>query len=154
MSAYVVPKLCIDLLVSGMIDNKVWFPFSRKYAGEMDPTELGLMLWKENAASVMSRYPDDDYEDYAYVNTYKFKRYHDIKPALLAQTVGCYDYNACEHDEYETSEAKQAVDALVWSLMKRLPGYEAAPYGASDESEIEGLYLKGAVSLMDMIGGR
>lgn len=154
MSAYVVPKLCIDLLVSGMIDNKVWFPFNGKYAGEMDPTELGLILWRENAASVMYRYPHDDHEDYAYVNTYKFKRYHEIKPALLAMTAKAYDYNACEHSTYETSDAKQALNALVWRLVSMLPGYDKVPYAPSDESEIDGYYLKGAVSLMEMIGGR
>jgi len=42
--------------------------------------------------------------------------------------IACYEYQSCEHPEWETSEAKQFCDALRKHLVEQLKGYDEAPW--------------------------
>jgi hypothetical protein len=105
MSAYVVTKTHIDVLVSALIEFKVYITLDRKhygYAKEMNPTEVGKLLWLENVRSVTHRYDldvsecrnrQDEHAEYVdAIVGYRFEQYHGIKPGPLAHAVGCYEY--------------------------------------------------------------
>lgn len=86
--------------------------------------ELGQMLTDENDKSVCARYRE---EAHGYVYTDEPTTYHD-SPIAVLKLINGYDYQACEHDGWETSAAKAAISALRNDLIRKLPGYEDAPW--------------------------
>jgi hypothetical protein len=181
MSAYVVSKPHIDLLVQAAIagpsDGHGWKiggePFSyyhdserhaveigaepgeRSVWGELvGPSVLGQRLTDENVTSVEGRYPDTNADrgdlpgpcDAYYMGPYVFEAFRAsgrrlcvpgmpeaIEPPAtiveIAKAVSCYEYQSCEHDGWETSEAHAFCQALTEALLHSLPGYDAAPWG-------------------------
>lgn len=125
----------------------------------MTPDEFGDMLMRENVRSVMDRYPDtldggdvpgptDEFwrAPYRYPDAVKpmvpgmaaivVAAHPDIAANVRHLTsvealkcIHCLEYQSCEHDEWETSEAKSALDTLAREIVGRLPGYSAAPWG-------------------------
>jgi hypothetical protein len=106
--------------------------------------QVGRMLWKENIRSVCHRYPEKDRAElseafsgyreaaeYADAETYRFRRLLDTLPALpaLLKAIDCYEYQSCEHPEWEVSSARAFCQALRKTLIQQLPGYDAAPWG-------------------------
>ena len=120
----------------------------------MTPAEFGDMLMRENVRSVLHRYPDtmdggqtpgptDNYWERPY--TYPLQT-TPIVPGMTAivmapprgahvryltsaeafKAIHSLEYQSCEHDEWESSEAYRALCALKDSLERRLPGYSAA----------------------------
>jgi hypothetical protein len=105
-----------------------------------DPTvadATGAMLIAANLASIHHRYPDTRdggavpgpalaYWDEPYVARF-------VHPAPTAveglKLLDCYEYQACEHPEWPTSEAQSFCDALRSRLIHELDGYDAAPWG-------------------------
>lgn len=189
MSAYIVSIEHIDALVrvalSGAKDGEggmpgdrlTWSidsaqPWSRENVRElvpyegfgtnfqpMSPDEFGDMLIRENARSVIGRYPDtleggtmpgpvDEYwtAPYQYPDGVK-----PMVPGMSAIVVAahpnmtraarlltcvealkcihCLTYQSCEHEEWESSEANSALQALTSRVTHSLPGYDAAPWG-------------------------
>jgi hypothetical protein len=99
------------------------------------PSDLGDLLVIENVRSITARYPDtldgepmpgpiDAYWDAPY--SYAPGRRLTCAEALKA--IDCYEYQACEHDEWADSEAKRFCDGLRASIVGVLPGYSAAPW--------------------------
>lgn len=128
MSAYLVSKQNIDVLVSGLILHDVWIPTTNKLAKEMDPDVLGRVLWAENVASLIYRYRDD-MSDYMFVPEYKFSGVPNLTPGMIAKIMHCYEYQSCEHPTWEQSDAYKIITALAHELLKSLPGYNEAPWG-------------------------
>lgn len=118
------------------------------------PAEFGDMLVRENVRSVIHRYPDvleggqapgptDNYWERPYAYPLQTKP---IVPGMTAivmapprdahvrhftsaeafKAIHSLEYQSCEHDEWESSEARRALDALQQALVRRLPGYSAA----------------------------
>jgi hypothetical protein len=48
----------------------------------------------------------------------------------VIKSVHCYEYQACEFDGYENSLARQICKDIVAASIRRLPGYDDAPWGA------------------------
>lgn len=91
---------------------------------------VGEMLMRTNIASVNFRYDE---------NTPV--RYHHRAPRRTTWSVGeilkavnCYEYQSCEHDGWNRSQAKAFCAALKEHLIREVPGYEAAPWGIDDSS--------------------
>lgn len=53
-----------------------------------------------------------------------------IKPVEILKSVGCYDYQACECADYEASDAAKLVGRIRSYAIARLPGWDAAQWGA------------------------
>ena len=91
--------------------------------------EIGQMLLAENVKSVMHRYDDCDGSpdslpgpcdwDYTYP---KHASYcgceHLMTPARVFQACDGYEYQSCEHDGWDTSEAKAYIEALQSRAMR------------------------------------
>jgi len=158
MSAYIVDKVHIDLMVSAAMDtNKgqssyafsYYNPFGidnarRRHEVNLDTADqIGRMLLTENIRSVAFRYNDTDIdnlpgpidatrpEDYVWVD-------HHIKldPAEVAHLIGCYEYQTCEHDEWHTSDAQAFCHTLREEVLGNLPGRADSPWGWS-QSDID-----------------
>jgi len=107
VSAYIVDRAHIDVLVQGLAESEI--------VTEVDPDELGRILWRENLASVAYRYPNDgdgerpgpmDFRDND-VETYIYRRpTKPISRGALMAAVECYDYQSCEHPGWRISQAR------------------------------------------------
>ena len=155
MSAFIVDKEHIDLLVTAGLEFRSYGPLSwwheatgKRY--ELTPQrahEVGQMLWAENLASLVGRYPNDgsgerpgpiDFED-DMVLTYRYQRIPGVPDiATVAKAVHCYEYQSCEHDGWKTSQARAFCQALEHACVTRMPGYEAAPWGFTDRNYFVG----------------
>ncbi len=114
------------------------------------PSLIGQRLVDECVASVHERYPDTDPEkgdlpgpcDAYYMGPYVWEPYRcgstrslrrsipaPASVAVIAKQIAHYEYQSCEHDEWEASEAHAFCRALAEALLQSLPGWEAAPWG-------------------------
>lgn len=164
MSAWFMSKRDIDVLVSALVEFKVWLSLDGKNYGsvgeKIDPTATGKLLWLENARSVTDRYDldtsesrdkQDEHADYVEaVLGYTFHQYHMLKPGPVAKLAACYEYQSCEHDEWETSVAKDIIARLNDRLVRFLPGYEGGPWGINTDDDLALICSPGAVSLSQL----
>lgn len=134
MSAFVVSSEDIDILVTAHLALN-----GCAYSNERADA-IGRELWQENIKSVAYRYdmPARHGEHAEYLKAleaYAFEPIH-AKAAAVAKIARCYDYQACEHPEYESSSAKRIVDELMATFPETLPGYDDAPWGIADDADL------------------
>lgn len=153
MSAFMVTKAHIDALVLTAIygpnvtDNHrstgSWYGPSHlrgKTARLEDADGIGRMLMVENLHSIHARYPQTitnpdstpGPEEQYWKMEYTFPQ-PDFPAKLLTpiralKTLICYEYQACEHPEWDDSQAKCFCSQMKDSLIARLPGYDEAPW--------------------------
>jgi hypothetical protein len=85
-----------------------WREAHRRQLTRHTANDVGAVLLDENQDSVNYRYNDDELEE-----IYQFKDvpgYPD--PRVVLQAIKCYEYQACEHPGWATSEAKRFCEAL------------------------------------------
>jgi hypothetical protein len=147
MSAWIVSTRHIDVLVQAATRPDAYGPLRYSYEPHApeDGTRvsvvctqtdaLGRMLLAENIASVAFRYPDDTFDElpgptkktapaaYRYTDPGTFPIVDELK------AIDCYEYQSCEHPQWERSEARAFCQALRHRLVMRLPGYDEAPWG-------------------------
>ncbi len=125
------------------------------------PSVLGQRLLDERVASVHSRYPDTSPDegglpgprDAYYMGPYVWEPYlrsetrliaHGMArvippPAatvVIAKQIANYEYQSCEHDSWESSEAHAFCRALAERLLRSLPGWEEAPWGIDGRAAV------------------
>jgi hypothetical protein len=120
MSAFIVSKKTIDYIVSAYVKFADVFTVG----SDFDPDKIGQMLWDENHKSVNYRYGEK-----SKAPKYKFSKIADVDPVVAIKQVHCLDYQSCEHDGWEKSQAFKFGHRLISILASSLPGYEAAPWG-------------------------
>jgi hypothetical protein len=153
-----VSKEHIDALVATAIDGPVDEPgpaFSRWHdsmrwnceriipgvldAYDYEETEhlLGEMFIKENLSSIHCRYPDtlQDPEntpgpcEQYWLQEYRLPRGTARLTCVQAlKALDGYEYQSCEHPEWEASAARQFCNAFRSNLISSLPGYDAAAW--------------------------
>lgn len=148
MSAFMVGKIHIDLLVDcafkGPRDHRgpQGYPLYRPYwkgrlLTDISENDLGDAFIKENLSSIHYRYPDTFAKlenTPGPINNYWLQPYELTRPkhALTVveafKALNCYEYQACEHPEWEESDIAQFCKAFQGSLIKCLPGYHEAPW--------------------------
>ena len=146
MSAYVVSDSHIDAMLTVIADGpadstrdlRQWRDATRwaeilpdRYA-DPDParlTALGVMLLRENIASVDYRYPSHKGETADPAETYLYHRARRPNVIEAFKLIDCYEYQACEHDGWKTSAAAELCNKLRKNLICSLPGWDAAPWG-------------------------
>lgn len=125
MSAFVVCEEHIHALLYAAIHFDRYHGRDRMEKAD----KIGQMLLNENCRSVAARYrgADDSY----------FGRYQYRKPVKVPTIIGalkaidCLEYQSCEHDGWNESEAKRFLEDLRKTLISTLPGYEDAPWAIS-----------------------
>lgn len=81
---------------------------------------VGAVLLAENARSVNHRYAADDWES---VFEYSPMR-GQLTPLHVLGAIDYYEYQSCEHPDWDESEAHAFCDALRRAAIERLPGHK------------------------------
>jgi len=125
MSAYLVSPQHIKLLAVQSQLNE-W-----NASHDIDGiNEAAKILWEANCRSINARYGDDDFGPAPKVEgIYELQSLTKIDPVVVLKQCQCYDYQACEFDGYNDSEAKRLVESVQSRAISRLPGYEDAKWG-------------------------
>lgn len=141
MSAYMVEPHHIAYLVAAAFDcpRQPDTPF---FAGKLPKrgnprVALAKMLEAENAKSVEYRYPRNGKValtrwkvDALQASNWNALLHFD--PIQIVKAVHCYQYQACEHPDWQTSVAKEITDWILDNAIRALPGYEQAYWGAPE----------------------
>ena len=153
MSAYVVDKAHVDTMVQagltyGRHSKLAWYhdhePTEDDYPNGRTRTNtrhelihesadrVGAMLWNTNRTSVDYRYAEtmapSDREPYHWRHSDRLP----MSPVAVLKAIDGYEYQACEHAEWETSEAHAFCQALRRTMIHALPGYDAADWTITD----------------------
>jgi hypothetical protein len=134
MSAYMVGYDHIDALLSFAStprhgSTSYYVPDEgQTYITTANATEIGRILLRENERSINARYPDQiDMVDEPAEN-YVFKSWPaPLSAVSILKACSCFDYQACETDDYDKSLAWTIINAIRARAISRLPGYEDAP---------------------------
>ena len=134
MSAFVVGHDHIDGLLTFALAHSVSYWTGRESVtiARDNVSEIGRLLLDENEQSVGFRYGEHDPEDMPgtigeQAANYQFRAFAaPIPPIVILKACDCYDYQACEHDGWESSVAKRIVDAIRGSAVRRLPDWDKA----------------------------
>ncbi len=140
MSAWIVDKAHINLMINAGLsprDPLQWFHNGDWHKLEHGNTDqVGQMLLDECIRSVSTRYEDSPVTDLpgradaAYLVPFKHKlAYGPPAAAIVFKQIHCYEYQSCETDDWEQTEAHAFCRDLEDHLIRRLPGYEDAPWG-------------------------
>jgi hypothetical protein len=155
MSAYIVDKRHIVYLVAAALSSRISNPrlhssFTYHCNGKRHGLSLGdfdaaadfaNMLWRENIKSVAHRYPNESSatlpgpvdEDFnVRPNDFRREKFSTFEPAQVFKAIDCYEYQSCEHEGWEQSEAFAFCDALRQRTCCAVFGYEDAQWGAPD----------------------
>jgi len=155
MSAYVVDREHIVYLVKAAMSRRIvtYSPFSwyhgespiqkdkhhQLHSDDLDEIErVANMLWQENIRSILYRYDDCTMsnmpgpvgEDYRITRDDFRRSAIEIDPVQVLKSCNCYTYQACEHPNWQTSEAHSFIESLEGDATRALPGYEEAEWGA------------------------
>jgi len=117
VSCWIVAHEHIDVLVQHCIVECLETPLGT--ASFANATELSRLLWSENNRSFTYRYSDDGVtpEDLADVESYRFTGIEaPLDPGVLFGAWCSYQYQSCEHPEWEASGAR-AVSAAALAFL-------------------------------------
>ena len=112
------------------------------YLDATDAGDVGQMLVDANLSSILTRYPDcvtqpenmPGPSDAYYMRPYRFERPPAQLTALeLLSAIACYEYQACETENWEASKAKAFCDAMQDHLVRLIPGYSSGPWEITAE---------------------
>jgi hypothetical protein len=136
MSAFMVSDKHIDALVIFAVRHNVSFRVNgnRVNVTKTNAEEIGQQLVDENFRSVNARYAERTEGYFGKAPTYKIEitkalSKPDLEPVVVIKQCHCYAYQACENDNWEQSAAFEIVNAIEAAAVRKLPGYDAAPWG-------------------------
>lgn len=156
MSAYIVDKNHILYLIQAAISRRIngsytfhWFvdkPDAESMWATLDAdnheqlADVGNMLWRENIRSVSHRYPGESSAtlpgpiEHEVIEAKDFQRvlWTEFNPVQVLKAIACFEYQSCEHSEWEKSEAYQFCKALRHTAINALVGYSDASWGAPE----------------------
>lgn len=161
MSAFVVGTRHIDYLLSWafhLARNGVNLSWERPDTGQGLPIEsrrerftgepenvdaIGNMLLKANLLSVSYRYgePPAGLPAYAFREVSLTK----LSAAQALKAIACLEYQSCEHNGWETSQAQSFLASLARGSFSRVRGYDEAAWEVRDED-----VKTNAVSIFDI----
>lgn len=105
MSAFFVGHAHVNALLSF---------YKRHCDRHANADELGKVLLAENVRSLLARYPNHDHsEERDDVTEYRFKLAGaQLTPEDIISMCDCFDYQACETDDYHVTEASDIVERI------------------------------------------
>lgn len=135
MSAYVVNDETITVIAGGLVEygiecRGVQFDTMQLIFVNERIKPIGQWLLDQNYRSVNYRYREENE-----VPEFDPVRVGSVDAGTLLGCIECYEYQACETDDYETSEIHLALVRLKDAMLKRfiqVQGYEI-PWGYESE---------------------
>jgi hypothetical protein len=138
MSAFVCDADHIDCIITWAIQVKAtyWNPETniRTQITRENATAIGTILLDQNIRSVVGRYEGSspDFADRHKNNTYTFRPFNEpLDGVTVLKQINCLDYQSCESEEWEQTLAWRILDGITAATVRKLPGYENAPWGIS-----------------------
>jgi hypothetical protein len=149
MSAFVVENELLDFVLDFARQQPhggayIYRPSTHQHMPVDTPEALsaiGQILHDENVRSVNCRYREEEAAD-PYVwkphaaAGVQFRAYAPAdrltRAVAVLKALACFDYQACETDDYGTTDAAAIVRYLREAAIHALPGYDAAKWGAPD----------------------
>jgi len=129
MSAFILSNKHIATLINSAGPKFTGDFFSYSWKGEVfhitgNRRKAGQVLMQQNRRSVNVRYGES-------MRAAKFTEDCDTlaDPVVVLKACACYDYQSCETDDYEETEAHAIIQALRKRAITELPGYGEAPWG-------------------------
>ena len=140
MSAYIVNDNHLSAIVRWACKNNVSVyssnPVHHVTMGNMGPfripgseDELVNILHAENIKSVNYRYGETDEPAKIVYDAFATR----LSAVECIKACHCLDYQSCEHDGWDASFAKAAVDAILEAATRELPGYDAAAWEVKEK---------------------
>lgn len=147
MSAFLVTDAHINVMLSFAVQHRLTLPDPRHAAWEIEvancanATLIGQALIRENLRSLASRYgtshgfTPEPHSDEDYVQRYRFHPDYRLSTkgagwaVAIIKLTHCFDYQACETDDYASTPAAAISRALREAATYHLPGYDQAPWG-------------------------
>jgi hypothetical protein len=140
MSAYICNPEHLGLLAALLAIEK-------REGGEA-AADHASVLASENIRSVSYRYPNDQsgqrpgqslYDNEVISTarlwaTHYFESPPKIKPVELFSLCNCYEYQSCETNDWRSTRAAELIDSLRGYMIRKLPGYEDAPWEWRDNT--------------------
>lgn len=132
MSAYLVSADHLNALATfAMVHDTYINHWSTHWRGSTHAEEIAMALRRANVDALTERYGDgDDTEGYTYK---EYRNKAALTPLAILKACICYDYQASEVPNYETTLAAQITASIVNSAVRELPGYEAQIWGFPDD---------------------
>lgn len=139
MSAFICGNDHIDALLTYAIAVKASFrhPISENRIDITDANAdtIGKWLMQENERSVGTRYRDPgdgsvirDMAGDEHSDNYRYRFWSlPLTAVSVLKGCDCFDYQACETDDYEQSVAYAIIEGIRGHAIRRLTGYSDAP---------------------------
>jgi hypothetical protein len=138
MSAYLCNPDHIGVLANAMSRAGVTI-IGERFA----PQQMAIALANANWISIQERYPGDDfmlggqsligYQDECANEACRPDP--DLKPVDFIKMAQCFAYQACEAEQFRNADynsdfiGQWHVDSFISHMIRRLPGYDDAPWG-------------------------
>lgn len=147
MSAFICSQEHIKQLVLYAIENDQYGHLVKKYGngdGLLAANTLANILYAQNVRSVAERYDDVDFECLPgpiqkpeVIQITEWDRVKVTDPVWILKMCACYEYQACETDDWYDTEAFRIIDEIRSIAVQSLPGYEEAPWEYTEEQFLE-----------------
>jgi len=137
MSCFIVSNNHINLI---SIAELAQFSYDGKtveyYPTSEEVLELSKKLLTENVNSWNFRYPDHTENSEDCHGSLELLSNGDIRklikkypPLAIISQIHCFEYQSCEHDEWESSDVKKLCGKLVNRLVRYIEGYNDVQWG-------------------------
>lgn len=132
MSAFVCSDMHISAIVKFAVENRVGVMVfgkqERCYAHE-NPAAWFKTLARANSNAVNERHKDDD--DSAHKTLIASPLRSLLEPVKLLKLIDCLEYQCSSWSDYELSTAEAMCESIRAMAIRKLPGYEDAPWDVS-----------------------
>ena len=101
--------------------------------------EFADVLYRQNVRSVDHRYNDKTgltLHPGPRVTPQEAMFFAIPDPVVILKLANCYSYQACETEDYDSTEAAKIIASVTQAAIRLLPGYNEAPWGISDLSDL------------------
>ncbi len=143
MSAYLVDENHINYLVGAALSRRIggihgFYVYHDTENNEPvklteeNAREIGQRLWTENYHSVSYRYDPDTWPTPLFSG---LKCVLEYDPVQVLKSIHCYEYQTCEHSEWELSFAHKFCVTLSKAAINSLTGFDDAEWGAPPSTE-------------------
>ncbi|WP_176125788.1 hypothetical protein [Paraburkholderia youngii] len=100
----------------------------RRVNARIHPQDIADILLAGNLASLRERYPEEKEYSQELTITWRMADSDDLIPGVVFKLAECLNYQACEVDDYESTDCAAVVRDIMKACVTQLPGYLTAPW--------------------------
>lgn len=138
MSAFLCNNVHLSSLANWICEEKLYVYGDIKSEGdETINFAVFKALYRENVKSLQARYPKDWQELIYYCcEPSEYKLYwKPVKPIAKIKAAQCFNYQACEHEDYQNSLIKRMIEHFIGRQICKIEGYENAEWEIEEMGE-------------------